>query len=319
MIYRTLGKSDLRVSAVGLGTWAMGNDFWGHVEDRDAIATIQAAVERGITLIDTAPAYGNGHAERLIGKAVKGRRREGVVVATKVGVQRTAEGYEVDLRPEEIRRQAEESLVNLGTDTIDLYQIHWPDPKIHLAHSLEALIRLREEGKIRYPGVCNFPVALLDQARAAADVVSSQPHYSLLEREIEAEQVRYCLDHGIGLIPYGTLGGGVLTGKYGRIPRFAEGDRRAEFYDYFHEPLWSRIQGMLERLRLIAQHYGKPLSQLVINWTLWQPGITSVLVGAKSTEQAVSNAEAAEWELSNDELETIDELSAMVRRAPEHV
>ncbi|MBD3317191.1 MAG: aldo/keto reductase, partial [Chitinivibrionales bacterium] len=193
MIYRNIGKSDLRVSAVGLGTWAMGNDFWGPVDDNRSVETIQASIDRGINLIDTAPPYGNGHAERLIGRAIKGRR-EGLVIADKVGTRRVGRGYEVDLRPETIRSQAEESLRNLGIDTIDLYQIHWPDPKIHLAHSLEALVRLREEGKVRCLGVCNFPMQLLDQARAAADVVSSQPQYSLLERSIEAKQVRYCLD-----------------------------------------------------------------------------------------------------------------------------
>lgn len=318
MIYRAIGKSDLRVSAVGMGTWAMGNDYWGRVEDRDSIEAIQAGIDRGINLIDTAPAYGSGHAERLIGEAVRGRR-DGIVIATKVGVRRVGDTYEVDLRPETIRKQAEESLRNLRVDAIDLYQLHWPDPKLHLAHSLEALIRLREEGKVRHLGVCNFPVPLLDQARAAADIVSSQPHYSLLERGIEEEQVRYCLDHKIGLLTYGTLAGGVLTGKYTEIPRFEEGDRRAEFYAYFQEPLWSRIQGMLDRIRPIAAEHRRPLSQLVINWTLWQPGVTSVLVGAKRREQAESNAEAAEWELSNDELELIDELSAEVRRMPEHV
>lgn len=309
MFFRKLGTSDLQVSSVGLGTWAIGSDYWGPVDDKQSIAGIHAAIDHGINLIDTAPAYGAGHAERIVGEAVKGRRDK-VIIATKVGVTRTADDFVVNLSPDSITKEIEDSLRNLNVDTIDLYQIHWPDPNIPLEKSLHALDKLKAQGKYRYLGVSNFSPEQIAAAKRITEVVSCQPQYSLLRRDIEKKMVPYCIDNNIGLITYGTLAGGILTGKYKEIPRFDEGDHRNEFYDFFHEPIWSRIQVLLDHIRPAAAAHDKTLAQAVINWSLWQPGISSVLVGARNPRQAVENAEAADWELSNDELDLLAEESA---------
>ncbi|MBD3239793.1 MAG: aldo/keto reductase [Chitinivibrionales bacterium] len=318
MFYRELGVSGLRVSAVGLGTWAMGGDFWGESDDEQSISAIKAAIDHGVTLIDTAPAFGAGHAEELVGRAVKGRRNE-VVIATKGGVTRTPDGFAVNLKPETIEREVDESLKRLDLDVIDLYHIQSPDPHVPLGDTLEAVLRLRDKGKFRYFGLSNFGVPQVRQALSKVAVASVQPHYSLLRRDIERDLVPYCIDHDIGLITYGTLAGGILSGKYREIPQFGPGDNRAQFYDFFHEPLWGRIQGMLDSLRPIASRHGRPLSQVVINWLYWQPGITTVLVGARNADQAISNAEAGEWELSNDELDDIDEIAQRVYQPQKQV
>ena len=231
MHYRTLPHTDLNISTIGLGTWAMGNDFWGSVEDRDSIAAIHAALDVGINFIDTAPAYGAGHAETVVGKAIAGKRDQ-VVLATKTGVIRTKDRFIRDLSPKNIVKDMEDSLRRLGTEYIDLYQIHWPDANTPLADSMAALIKLKEQGKFRYLGVSNFSVDLIEEARQFSDIVSLQPHFSMLQRKIEAETLPYCMAEQIGLITYGTLAGGLLTGKYRSLPAFSEQDNRSRFYDY---------------------------------------------------------------------------------------
>lgn len=308
---RKVGTSDLEVSPVGLGTWAMGNDFFGTVNDADSIDAIHAAIDNGINLIDTAPAYGSGHAEEVVGKALEGCR-ESVVVATKVGVTRSTGG--IDLSPTAIRTQVEGSLRRLKIETIDLYQIHYPDPKTPLEETMQTLVKIQEEGKIRHICVSNFDEALMDRAKKNAPIVSLQPQYSLINRDIERGLVPYCLEHQIGLITYGTLAGGILTGKYREIPSFSESDRRSQFYDYFHEPIWSGAQRLVSDLETIARNYSRPVAEVVINWLYWQPGITAVLVGAKNADQARMNAGSMLWELSSDDLDEIDDLSTNALR-----
>ncbi|HUX12308.1 MAG TPA: aldo/keto reductase, partial [Spirochaetia bacterium] len=191
MKFRTLGDSELRVSVIGLGTWAMGSDFFGSVDDQQSIEAIHAALDNGVSLVDTAPAYGSGHSEEVVGKAIAGRR-EAVVLATKVGTYRRGREYVTDLSRPSIRRQIEESLRRLNVEVIDLYQIHWPDPKIPLEESLEELSLLQKEGKFRYLGVSNFSTELMDIVRRHAALISLQPHYSLLKREIEKIELPYC-------------------------------------------------------------------------------------------------------------------------------
>jgi len=304
MEQRTLGTSDLTVSAVGLGTWAMGDDFFGHVDDTESIAAIHSALDHGITLIDTAPAYGAGHAEEVVGKALKDRRSE-AVVATKCGIVRTEDDFVRNLKPESIRREIDDSLRRLGVETIDLYQIHWPDPDTPLEDTVAELIKQQEAGKFRYLGVSNFPPNLLDQIRGMTDFVSTQPQYSMLDRRIESDILPYVREHDLGVLSYGTLAGGVLTGKYTEIPEFEEGDNRAAFYNFFKEPLWSGIQKLLYELQLIATERGVTPAQAAINWTFQQPEVTTALVGAKRPAQAEANAAAGGWQLSEAEIKTI--------------
>lgn len=304
MEYRTLGTSDLLVSVVGLGTWVLGGDHWGHTEDGESIAAIHAALDSGINLIDTAPAYGIGHAEEIVGKAIKGRREQ-VIVATKCGVHREGTKFRFSLTPDEIRKELEASLRRLGLDTIDLYQCHWPDPKTPVEDTMSELLRMKESGKIRHIGVSNFDVPLLERALAVAPIVSLQPHYSLLERKIEQSLLPFCREKQIGIISYGTLGSGILTGKYVEPPCFSKGDCRNFFYLFYKEPYWGRTQSLLAEMEMVAGKRAVPLAQVAVNWARQQEGVTSVLVGARTAAQAIINAGAGNWELSRSELDAI--------------
>lgn len=303
---RRIGTTDLEVSVVGVGTWAMGNDFFGSVDDQKSIEALQTSIDSGVNLIDTAPAYGAGHAEEVVGRAIKGRRDE-VVIATKVGINRTPTSFDRNLKPESIRQEIDDSLRRLGVDVIDLYQIHWPDPKTPLEDSLEELVRIREAGKYRYLGVSNFDTELMDQAQEQAGIVSLQPQYSLLVRDAEQTLLPYCLKNDLGVLSYGTLAGGILTGKYKEIPELPEGDNRDKFYKFFQEPEWSAVQGLLEVIGRIAEEHGVTQAQVAGRWAIEQPGITTVLVGAKNGDQAAANAKAGEFELEKQDHERIEE------------
>jgi aryl-alcohol dehydrogenase-like predicted oxidoreductase len=306
MKYTRLGTSDLNVSAIGMGTWAIGGDFFGNVDDQTSIRAIQAGIDAGITLIDTAPAYGAGHAEEVVGKAIKGRR-DSVVVASKVGVIRHPDSFERNLKPELVRQEIEDSLRRLGVDTIDLYQIHWPDKKTPLEDAMEVLVKAHEAGKFRYFGVSNFTIDLMDEVRKYDTLVSLQPHFSMLKRDIEPDIQRYCMENDIGILGYGSLAGGILTGKYRELPQFEQGDNRANFYPWFREAVWDQVQALLDVLRAIANEHSCSVAQVTIAWTIRQPGMTSALVGAKNGDQAIANAAGADVELSSGDLERIDE------------
>ena len=306
MQYRKLGKSDLNVSVVGLGTWAMGNDFWGASDDAESVNAIQSALDQGINLIDTAPVYGSGHSEKIVGKAIRGRRDE-VVLATKVGIKKSGKGIYMTLKPESIRQEIEDSLRRLGTDHVDLYQIHRPDPDTPLEESLTELERLKEQGKFRYLGVSNFSRELLEQSLKSSFIISDQPHYSMLEREMENDIIPFCMDKHIGILAYGPLGGGILAGKYRAKPEFEKGDYRDRFYNFYQEPAWSKIQDLLTILKKIAESHSETIANIVIAWTIKQNGITSALVGARKMEQAVSNAGAGNVILSESEIKMIND------------
>ena len=306
---RNLGWTELKVSRVGVGTWAMGDDFWGSVDDQESIRTIHAAIDNGISLVDTAPAYGNGHSEEVVGKAIKGRR-DRVVVATKVGIQKPGGKLQKNLSPDSVRQEIEDSLRRLGVESIDLYQIHWPDPKTPLEETLEVLLKAQEAGKFRYLGVSNFDTALMDKVRSITELASLQPPFSLMQRDIEDEILPYCHEHNIGVLSYGTLSGGILTGKFREYPTFEEGDQRAKFYPAFNPKTWDKVQNVVDALREIASERNVPVAQVAINWATAQPGMTCALVGAKKPEQATSNAGAGQWELSTAELERIQEAHA---------
>jgi aryl-alcohol dehydrogenase-like predicted oxidoreductase len=224
-----------------------------------------------------------------------------------LGVIRTKDQFIKTLKPEHIYKEIDESLKRLRTDVIDLYQIHWPDPNTPIEDSLEALMKIKEQGKFRYLGVSNFDIPLLEKVREFTEVVSLQPQYSLLKRDIEKEIIPYCRNNDLGVISYGTLAGGILTGKFREIPDFEEGDNRSDFYDFFHEPEWTHVQNLLDVLRDLSDQYNRSVSQIVINWTISQRGITSALVGAKNEEQAQSNAKAAKFVMHKNDYYRIDQ------------
>jgi len=305
MEHRRLGKSELNVSVIGLGTWAIGGTFWGPTSEAETIAAIQKAIDCGINLIDTAPIYGDGHSEEIIGKAIKGRRQQ-LVIATKCGARLKGIDLVNDLTPKSIRKEIEISLKRLDTDVIDLYQCHYPDPNTPIEDTMQEMAKMKAEGKIRHIGVSNFDAALLRRAQKVAQIASNQVQYSLVNREIENELIPFCLKQDIGILAYGPMGGGILSGKYKEKPKFEKGDARTFFYNYYEEPHWSKVQALLKDLEQIAARHGKPVSQVALNWARQQPGITSALAGARSPQQAEANAAAGSWQLSSEDLANIN-------------
>ena len=304
MEYRLLGKSELSVSVIGLGTWALGGKDWGPIDEGEAITAIQKAIDCGINLIDTAPIYGNGYSEEIVGKAIKACRHR-VIIATKCGIHQRGNEIVNDLKPKAIRRELENSLKRMGIEVIDLYQCHWPDPNTPIEDTMGEMLKMKAEGKIRYIGVSNFDTFLLERALKVAPIVSNQVPYSLVNREIERRLLPFCKEQGVGILAYGPLGGGILTGKYKEKPIFKRGDARSFFYTYYEEPHWSRIQMLLKDVEQISVRYSKPISQIAINWIRQQPGISTVLVGARNPKQAEANAAAGTWQLSAEDLASI--------------
>jgi len=304
MEYRLLGKSELSVSVIGLGTWPLGEKGWGPIDETEAIATIHKAIDCGINLIDTAPLYGNGRSEEIVGKAIKACRQR-VIIATKCGIHLGENSFVNDLRPQSIRKELEDSLKRMGIEVIDLYQCHWPDPNTPIEDTMGEMLKMKDEGKIRYIGVSNFDTSLLQRAQKAAPVASNQVQYSLLNREIERRLIPFCKEQGVGILAYGPLGGGILSGKYKQKPIFNADDARSFLYAYYEEPYWSRIQTLLKDLEQVSKRYGKPISQVALNWVRQQPGISTVLVGARNPKQAEANAAAGTWQLSAEDLASI--------------
>lgn len=314
MIYRKLGDSDLMCSVVGLGTWGMGGDSWagsGEVDDDLSVATLRAGIDAGINLIDTAQPYGFGHAEEVVGRAIRGIRDQ-VIVATKcVSFQDEDHVYHKDWRPEIIRPQVEGSLKRLGVDTIDLLQVHWPDPDpTHpLEDAFNELYKMQKDGYFRYLGVSNFDGPLMDEAKKICPIVSLQPPYSLLNRKIEKEIMPYCAENNIGILSYGSIAGGALSGKYTERPDFSKAtgentftrDVRNGMYPYYSEEAWPKTDALLRVMRELAEKNNVPCVYIAIGWSLKQAAMVSTLVGARTPEQAVMNAKAGDFVMSDED------------------
>jgi aryl-alcohol dehydrogenase-like predicted oxidoreductase len=310
---RELGNTAESLTVIGLGTWAIGGEWrygWGPQDDADSIAAIRRALDLGINWIDTAPAYGLGHSEEIVGRAIAGVRDE-VFVATKcsrVWDEGSTSVYG-RLTAESVRREAEDSLRRLGVDVIDLYQIHWPNPDAWIEEGWSAIADLIQAGKVRYGGVSNFSVAQLERIRPIHPVASLQPPYSMVRREIEDGLLPYCADHGIGVVVYSPMQSGLLTGKYDRvrIEALPDGDWRKDSR-HFTEPELSANLELVKGLRPIAGRNGCTLPQLAIAWTLRRPEVTAAIVGARRPSQIEETAQAADWQLSDEDLAEIDTL-----------
>lgn len=301
MKYGRIPRTDLEVSCLGLGTWVFGGDVWGGAEEKESLNAIQTALDQGINFIDTAPIYGDGLAESIVGKAIKAKPGK-VILATKCGLRRRGNGtIKLDLSPVAIRGEIDESLRRLGVEQIDLYQCHWPDPNTPIEMTLEALLQIQAEGKIRHIGVSNFDRGLLEKASASAKIVTLQRHYSLLERTVEAEVLTYCRQNAVGFLAYGSLGGGILSGKYRSPKRFNPEDARNFFYKFYEGEGFKRTQKLIQRLGA----FGHPIPEAALNWVRQQPGVTSVLVGCRNSEQVKANLLALDWDLSAQELDRI--------------
>ncbi len=316
MRYRTLGQSGIEASVVAFGAWAVGGWFWGGADEQDSVDAIRAALDAGITLIDTAPAYGLGHSEEIVGRAIQGRRDQ-VVLATKCGlVWHTHKGTHFFdefgkpmhryLGPESVRYEVEQSLRRLQTDVIDLYQTHWQDPTTPIEETMGTLLDLKREGKIRAIGVSNATVQQMDEYRMSGPLDSDQEKYSMLARGMESAQLPYCERNNIAMLAYSPLAQGLLTGKVPVDRVLAEGDMRAESQK-FSVANRKKILTFLEEIRPVADAHNATLAQLVIAWTLAQPGLTHALVGARNPRQALENAAAGDIVLAETELATVAE------------
>ncbi|HEY0840071.1 MAG TPA: aldo/keto reductase [Vulgatibacter sp.] len=306
---RKLPGTEREVSAIGLGTWVAGGTMWGGSEPRVIDKTIEKALDLGIDLIDTAPVYGFGRAEELVGAALEARAaRSRVFLATKCGlVWDDAGRIRRDSSPAAVRRDVEASLARLRTDRIDLLQVHWPDAATPIAATIEELERLREEGKLLFYGVSNFSADQLGEALAAGRPVVDQVPYNLFEREIEERTLPACRDAGVGVFAYGAICRGLLSGKFRADTTFAEGDlRRVD--PKFQPPRFAQYLAAVDRLRPVAYARNKKLTQLAVRWILEQPGITAALWGARSPSQIEEAAGASGWRLSAGELEGIDRI-----------
>ena len=237
-----------QVSTIGLGTWVFGAENWGGAEEHQSVMTVEEAVRAGMNFIDTAPFYGDGLAERVVGKAIQ-KMREKVFITTKCGLVRRMKIPMIDLSPDSVMKEIEQSLERLQCDTIDLYQCHWPDKNTPVEKTMETLLKLRSQKKLRHIGVCNFDTALLKRALKVAPVKTCQVAYSLLDRNVEKELLPFCREAGVGLITYGPLAGGILTGKYQAAPKFGKLDARSMFYKYYQGPKFQDAQRFIEDLQ----------------------------------------------------------------------
>ena len=310
--------TDLKPSRVGLGTWAIGGWMWGGSDDAQSIRTIQEAVDRGITLIDTAPVYGFGHSEEIVGKALaEGGRRKKVVIATKVALDWTDDEKPFrNASRARIMKEIDDSLRRLQTDVIDLYQVHWPDPNVPIEETAGALKDLLKAGKIRAIGVSNFSPAQMDQFRAAAPLATDQPPYNLFEREIERDALPYCQRNKIVTLAYGALCRGLLAGKMTGDVKFSGDDLR--IHDpKFQQPRFGQYLKAVAALDQFAQkQYGKRVVHLAVRWILDKQGAGFALWGARKPEQLDPIDEVYGWKLNADAMKEIDRILATTIKAP---
>jgi len=310
---RRLANSDLMITPVGYGSWAIGGsgwDYtWGPQNDDDSVAAIRRSLELGVNWIDTAAVYGLGHSEEVVARALDGWKGQRPYVFTKCGLIWDAQGHlSRRLFAESVRRECEDSLRRLRSDVIDLYQVHWP-PEIdsELEEGWAALAALRKEGKVRWIGVSNFDVPQMKRAQAVADITSLQPPYSLIRREIEAEVLPHCMHQGIGVIVYAPMASGLLTGAMTteRAAALPADDWRKHSPE-FNEPLLSRNLALVQRLRAVGRRLGRTPGEVAIAWTLRNPAVTGAIVGARNAKQAEGVMRAAELRLSNEDVVEIE-------------
>ncbi|MFZ2005406.1 MAG: aldo/keto reductase [Stellaceae bacterium] len=305
-----IGSSGLKASRIALGTWAIGGWMWGGTDVRDALRTIDAAVDHGVTLIDTAPVYGFGHAEEIVGRALRaGRRRDQVLIATKCGLSWQDQKVFRNASSQRIQQEVEESLHRLRTDHIDLYQVHWPDPLVSIEETAGAMARLFEQGKIRAIGVSNFSPAHIETFSRAAPLHATQPPYNLFEREIDADVLPHAKKAGLTVLAYGALCRGLLSGKITAETSF-DGDDLRRHDPKFQPPRLQQYLGAVAELeRFARQRYGTSLLSLAVRWVLDQ-GPTIALWGARRAHQLDGLREVFGWSLDEEAKREIDAILA---------
>lgn len=312
---RRLGPTNLKVSPVALGCWPIAGVTTLDVNDRDSLETIAAAVHNGVNFLDTAYCYGpHGESEELIGQALAASdlrgRRERLVLATKCGIHYNRRGEQVqDARPETIRRECDESLQRLGVDHVDLYYLHSPDPQTPIEESAGAIAGLIEAGKVRWAGASNCTLDQTQQFHAACSLAAVQLPYNMLQREIERQTIPWCRQEGVAVVVYWALMKGLLAGRLAKDTPLATDDRRRD-YPMYQGDQWDKNQEFVAALQEIAQACDKTVAQLVVNWTMTQPGIAAVLCGAKRAWQIEETAGAMGWRLSPSQADAVEKAIA---------
>ena len=278
----------------------------GDVNEKDSIDAIRAMIDGGVNLVDTAPIYGNGHSEEVVGKALENGYREKVFLATKFSISNDENGAVINNGSyENAIWECEQSLKRLNTDHIDIYIMHWPDPATPVEVTMKALADLKKSGKIRFIGVSNFDRNLIEEAQKVVRIDFLQPPYSMVE-ESQKELLAWCETQGIGTMTYGSLGAGILTGAIRELPDWDENDFRYTFYDYFKNPKFSKITELLKVMDKIAQVRNKPLAQIAINWSTQKSYVSTAICGVRDPQQAYENCATFDWELTGEEMELID-------------
>lgn len=319
MLTRKIGASGIAASAIGLGTWAIGGWMWGGTDEARSIDAIRASIDEGVSLIDTAPAYGQGRSEEIVGKAIKGRRDK-VVLATKLGLvwhaQKGNHFFDYDGRPvhrylgaDSVIYEVEQSLRRLGVDAIDHYITHWQDPTTPIAETMEALERLKKQGKIRSIGASNVTLADAKAYVAAGQFDAVQQEYNMIAREIEHELLPFCIANNVSVLSYSSLALGLLSGAIGPDRVFSGDDQRMN-NPRFSQANRQKVERLMQEIDPIAEVHGATRAQVVIAWTLQQPGITFALCGARNPDQAKENAQAGRIKLSPAEITRIGEAAS---------
>ena len=318
MEQRTFGDTDLVTSAIGFGTWEMSTTMYGEIDVDDAARAVNAAIDAGITLMDTAEVYGPYHSERLLAKAL-GERRNEIVLVTKVGFRWEPEDPNADPvltdnkgndgTHDNIIKCAEGCLQRLETDCIDLLLMHWPDHNTPIAETIGAFEELKQAGKIRHYGVSNYSVAMMEEANRHGKIAANQVGYHLYDQRMDAEVLPWCGANGVGFMGYGTLGFGMLTGAFSEETTFPEGDWRSQgqmfgLPQFEGEPFHNTVRAT-RRLAEFADGYGKSVAQLAIAWALGNPAVTVSLVGMRNERELAENVAATDWRLSDDDRATI--------------
>ncbi|MDX6582453.1 MAG: hypothetical protein QOI10_1637 [Solirubrobacterales bacterium] len=308
----TLGTTGLEVYPIAFGTWQLGGE-WGEFDEQEAIAAIRHARELGVNLFDTAQGYGFGASEQLLGRALRDdldNRRDEVVIATKGGLRMTDDGLVRDASPAFLRAGVEDSLRALGVDHIDIYQVHWPDPRVPFADTAAGLEELVEEGKIRHVGVSNYDAGQMAEFARIRPVETLQPPYHLFRRDVEAKVLPYAREHGIGVLVYGPLAHGLLTGNIDEQTAFADDDWRSNSPVFAGETFRRNLEAVGELERFAADELGISVSQLAISWTLANPAVHVAIVGARSPRHIEESVAAGELRLSDADLAHVDRIMA---------
>lgn len=306
MRYKHFQNANVDVSELAVGTWAIGGGNYGSVDREESIRAIRKMIDSGVNLVDTAPVYGNGASEMIVGEALKGIPRDKVLISTKVGLVGSAYTHGArNASYKNIMREIGSSLQNLQTDYVDFYFVHWPDPNTPIDETMAALENLRRMGKIRFIGVSNFTKEQISEAEKFGKIDVQQPPYSMVNRKF-TDLMRWGYQKGIDSMTYGSLGSGILAGSIRTLPDFEPDDIRVTFYDFFKEPKFSKVMELLKIMDKIAVKRGVPLAQIAINWSTQKDFVGTALVGVRNEQEAVENCAGFEWKLSEDEIAMLD-------------